>query len=272
MQIFDVVSQGTSWLVLVINCVALYAVMVWPRIKGKAWFLAFLISMVLAQACFRAFDIAVRYSADEPRYELYETFAMFHILIMLYVVVAHVFLVIGLFHLRSFLRAADTNWAPVSAQHAFVPSMYCLACVYPLDRLQCNQCPECGRSFDPSDPSTYAKHPYVQHPRKRPWIATLLVWSPSIVLAGIHSLLWGLLALLVVISDDPEAGMVFFYLRHIDFFIWEYALSHPNGDMLLFWLGGLQWAALGLPVVLLIMGIRALNGRAGNHGHVAKRA
>lgn len=33
--------------------------------------------------------------------------------------------------------------------------MYCRKCRYPLDGLSENRCPECGRAFDPQNPSTW---------------------------------------------------------------------------------------------------------------------
>ncbi len=33
--------------------------------------------------------------------------------------------------------------------------MYCLDCDYPLDQLSSDRCPECGREFNPDDPSTF---------------------------------------------------------------------------------------------------------------------
>jgi hypothetical protein len=39
--------------------------------------------------------------------------------------------------------------------------MYCLGCRYNLRGLPENRCPECGRSFDPSRPTTFARQ---QHP------------------------------------------------------------------------------------------------------------
>lgn len=34
-----------------------------------------------------------------------------------------------------------------------------MQCQYPLEHLSSNMCPECGRSFDPTDPSTFASGP-----------------------------------------------------------------------------------------------------------------
>src|SRR5688572_19241830 len=37
--------------------------------------------------------------------------------------------------------------------------MRCIACHYSLANLTEHRCPECGREFDPDDPSTYKKTP-----------------------------------------------------------------------------------------------------------------
>ncbi|MAE66409.1 MAG: hypothetical protein CMJ18_19235 [Phycisphaeraceae bacterium] len=39
--------------------------------------------------------------------------------------------------------------------HAAQIHRYCRTCGYPVDGLREFDCPECGRSFDPNDPSTY---------------------------------------------------------------------------------------------------------------------
>src|SRR4051812_17679809 len=38
--------------------------------------------------------------------------------------------------------------------------IYCLNCHYDLRGLSENRCPECGRSFDPGRPSTFARSPH----------------------------------------------------------------------------------------------------------------
>lgn len=41
----------------------------------------------------------------------------------------------------------------------FKPTMHCLGCRYDLEHLSTNACPECGRTFDPADPSTFGPLP-----------------------------------------------------------------------------------------------------------------
>lgn len=50
--------------------------------------------------------------------------------------------------------------------------MHCLACRYALTGLSVPRCPECGRAFDPRDPSTYAVDETQRRPR---WPAVLAI-------------------------------------------------------------------------------------------------
>jgi hypothetical protein len=50
--------------------------------------------------------------------------------------------------------------------------MRCLACRYDLRRLTVHRCPECGRAFDPNDPSTFSKSNGFT---RRFWIVLLLI-------------------------------------------------------------------------------------------------
>ncbi|MEM9345392.1 MAG: hypothetical protein AAGB26_02120 [Planctomycetota bacterium] len=38
-------------------------------------------------------------------------------------------------------------------------SKFCLGCRYCLDHLESDECPECGRGFDPNDPKTFSNSP-----------------------------------------------------------------------------------------------------------------
>ena len=72
------------------------------------------------------------------------------------------------------------------------PSMYCLACRYVLDGLDASRCPECGRGFDPDDPTTFADRPGRDYKQaflavgraclerlRDPWVVVPLVWVTS---------------------------------------------------------------------------------------------
>lgn len=55
-----------------------------------------------------------------------------------------------------------TSPAPAADFPEGGPAKRCLGCFYVLDHLPTDQCPECGRAFDPHDPSTYTiKPPFV---------------------------------------------------------------------------------------------------------------
>lgn len=116
MPIFKTLPEIASWLLVLINCVALCAVLLWPRAKGKPWLVAFLTIIVLAGLYFRVFELIVRYLAEEPRYELYNNFEAVNFSVLLCVVAAHVFFVVALFRLRSCV-AATTNSSAVDANN-----------------------------------------------------------------------------------------------------------------------------------------------------------
>ena len=55
-------------------------------------------------------------------------------------------------------------------------SKYCLGCGYCLDHLESNECPECGRAFDPEDASTFTGNSKRSvWPRWETYIACLLL-------------------------------------------------------------------------------------------------
>lgn len=55
-------------------------------------------------------------------------------------------------------------------------SKYCLDCCYCLDHLESNECPECGRGFDPGDPKTYSNSPHrLTLPRWEFFVAAFLL-------------------------------------------------------------------------------------------------
>ncbi len=77
-----------------------------------------------------------------------------------------------------------------------VPERYCLGCGYPLFGLPEPRCPECGRAFDPLDPSTFALSP------KQPWITSL--WRTRIAKTGVVFL--ALLLLLAFVEGGLDRG------------------------------------------------------------------
>ena len=62
------------------------------------------------------------------------------------------------------------------------PTKYCLGCGYDLDHLRERACPECGRTFDPTDPSTSGPLP----PRQIPWQALASVACTVIFFAALY--------------------------------------------------------------------------------------
>jgi hypothetical protein len=50
--------------------------------------------------------------------------------------------------------------------------MHCLGCGYALANLSGTVCPECGRSFDPGDPHTFAAAPRIR-------LRTVLLWNSA---------------------------------------------------------------------------------------------
>jgi hypothetical protein len=110
------------WLMLLANCVALCAVAAWPGVKGKRWLVAFLSLVVAAEAYFRFFDLYVRLSAAEPRYELYGKFEVVQLFAMLLLLLGQVFLVVSVLRLRSFLNAVQSAGNPTLTQAAFALS------------------------------------------------------------------------------------------------------------------------------------------------------
>ncbi len=76
-------------------------------------------------------------------------------------------------------------------------SMRCKHCRYRLDGLTDNRCPECGRSFHPSHPSTYSSDGKIDWSINRP-IATLI---------GILMVAGALTALLLFTVPDALASV-----------------------------------------------------------------
>lgn len=60
--------------------------------------------------------------------------------------------------------------------------MRCLKCGYDLSQLTEHRCPECGRAFDPKDPTTFV--PEFQIRRPTTWDALRIFVWPFVVLTG----------------------------------------------------------------------------------------
>lgn len=77
--------------------------------------------------------------------------------------------------------------------------MRCRRCRYPLQSVTTRRCPECGRPFDPDDPSTY--RPDVDRPRHPSILkimAVIVLWQMAaslIVAAGIFHDVFALLGI-----------------------------------------------------------------------------
>ncbi len=83
--------------------------------------------------------------------------------------------------------------------------MFCLKCRYPLKELPDPRCPECGRPFDPLDPSTFHQHEQ-RFASWRPFICWLIIGPVTGAAVGVAqtsaALLWWLW------HDQPD-----FYFR-----------------------------------------------------------
>lgn len=62
----------------------------------------------------------------------------------------------------------------------------CLGCAYCLRGLPENVCPECGRSFHPSDPSTYRDRRVV--PKWRRWAKAPPIWQIAVIVALVSTI------------------------------------------------------------------------------------
>ncbi len=58
--------------------------------------------------------------------------------------------------IKEFLASADVMSMASNEYSPSSPTMYCLGCLYILDGLPENRCPECGRSFERDDPRTFS--------------------------------------------------------------------------------------------------------------------
>ena len=70
------------------------------------------------------------------------------------------------------------------------PHPLCLGCGYDLEHLRESACPECGREFDPTDPSTFGPLPH----RRVPWQALASIACTVIFFVALY------------IDSRPSAG------------------------------------------------------------------
>ncbi len=104
MEHLEILTQVFSWCLVALIFIALGVAIAWPRIQGKPWLVAYLTILFAYALYYRVFDAIVRYSADEPRFELYKQFEQVSLFVLLCGVIAHVLLVIALFQIRSALH------------------------------------------------------------------------------------------------------------------------------------------------------------------------
>ena len=107
---------------------------------------------------------------------------------------------------------------------------------------------------DSPTPETSAQHggtDRIARLLRSPWM--LVVWFPLA-----HSLIWGLIYVLVAMNPDPFAGMAFALLELTDFAVAEYTRGRVDSSLMLLWLGGVQWAAIGVVFALMLLGYRSL--------------
>ncbi len=85
------------------------------------------------------------------------------------------------------------------------PTKYCLRCGYDLAHLDTSACPECGRTFDPSEPSTFGPLPQ----RPIPWQAVASIACTLVFFAALY------------IDSRPSAarGWDPWYYNHADKFV-----------------------------------------------------
>src|SRR5690349_15692237 len=94
--------------------------------------------------------------------------------------------------------------------------MRCLDCHYSLKNLTEHRCPECGRAFDPDDPST------VRYSEKTPWTRVMILlgcvfvlssialrfllhnsWGPAVLGGAFMTLFGGVFFVPLVFSKNP---------------------------------------------------------------------
>ena len=95
--------------------------------------------------------------------------------------------------------------------------IFCIDCDYDLSHLEDKRCPECGREFDPSDPSTYEQSEYRPCPTLLKFALFLSIYPFVFVLCPYAAWVVGRIKLghrPIPYQDDPK----FFMASTVQFF------------------------------------------------------
>jgi hypothetical protein len=93
---------------LLVTCVALFAVVQWPRVRGKAWLVGSLATLVLVSLYFKILALGEVYLKDEDGDSFYDRFHTLSILIMYIRAAAFALLVVAFFRLRPVINRAQS--------------------------------------------------------------------------------------------------------------------------------------------------------------------
>jgi rRNA maturation protein Nop10 len=109
--------------------------------------------------------------------------------------------------------------------------LYCKQCDYLLIGLPEHRCPECGQTFDPSDPATFESTDRKSRRRKTacrftPWLIVLLMLAPIFVVVArgsgnVFGYAMMLGAIHVVVSGILSSPLLYFGRRRADWQPWE---------------------------------------------------
>ncbi|QQE13769.1 hypothetical protein JD969_10000 [Planctomycetota bacterium] len=110
---------------------------------------------------------------------------------------------------------------PKLHQNSLKPPAYCMHCEYNIAYLTDHRCPECGRSFDPSDPTTYFG-PYQERtkPPYTTFFISICIVSTICVFFPILNILWFLITCIVTYiiwkdKDEPYRVTACFTLFYV---------------------------------------------------------